>query len=458
MVTNLDVQIWQDAVKGINEYGKTDLTQEEWAALMSLNNSLSSSNFNSEESRRSYRLLKDSINRHDNNPVLQRHLQNFIALCEKYSNQETTNSNTRKKSNSTRIIFIIAIVLIAGFVLAKNTEWFNNLFSGKQQTEAQVEEFVNEIEALQELDQNRVRSVYVVTAGYYDGDDSEYYVDSYARKQQNNAILHPRLWNDGRIQTLSNKNSGSAHSVFVAGDDVYVAGEQNGYPTLWKNGVIQQLSKEQGGCANSVFVSGNDVYVVGNDDYFATLWKNGVPQKLTDGKDYACANSVFVSGGDVFVVGMVDQVATLWKNGVAQTLTGGSEANSVFISGKNVFVAGSNSDDGAALLWKNGKPHIISKGKDNNANDLIFAHSVFVSGNDVYVAGSTESNRAKLWKNGVEQKLTDESGSAAYSVFVSGNDVYVAGWIGGYATLWKNGVPQRICNVRSVFATSVFVK
>ena len=307
----------------------------------------------------------------------------------------------------------------------------------------------------QEPKQISERSVYVVTAGYYDGDDSDYYYDSNARKQHWKSVLTPKLWNDGKIQNLSIKNSGSAFSVFVSGDDVYIAGEQNGYATLWKNGVIQQLTKEQGGVANSVYVYGNDVYVVGNDNYYAILWKNGVPQNLTDGKSSACANSVFVTGGDVYVAGIVEQVAKLWINGVAQTLTGGNGANSVFVAGKDVYVAGSNYDDGAAILWKNGTPNVLAKGKNF---DPISAHSVFVAGNDVYVAGSTEGYQAKLWKNGVEQKLTNKSGSAAYSVFVSGNDVYVAGWEEGYATLWKNGVAQRICNVGSVFATSVFVK
>jgi len=85
MVANSDIQIWQDAVKGINESGKTDLTQEEWSALTVLNGSLSSGDFSSDESRRSYQVLNDNLKSHDNNSVLHTHLYNFIALCYRYA-------------------------------------------------------------------------------------------------------------------------------------------------------------------------------------------------------------------------------------------------------------------------------------------------------------------------------------------------------------------------------------
>gem|GEM_PF-1084053 len=286
------------------------------------------------------------------------------------------------------------------------------------------------------------QSVYVVTAGYWDGDEND---------PQGKKIFTPRLWKDGKVQNLTTK-IGTAHSVFVSGNDVYVAGNQNGYATLWKNGVAQQLSKEQGGGAYSVFVFGNDVYVAGEDNSVAILWKNKVAQKLTDGNNWACANSVFVSEKDVYVVGIEDQKAILWKNGVKQILAEGTNANSVFVSGNDVYVAGEGNS--VAILWKNGTPQNLNKDKKYGAR----ANSVFVSGKNVYVAGTDEERgTAKLWKNGVEQKLTNSRGSDAFSVFVSGNDVYVAGWENGFATLWKNGAAQKLLDVRSVFATSVFV-
>ena len=88
MVANTDIQIWQDAVQGINDSGQTALTHEEWAALATLNDCLSSGNFSSDESRHSYQVLNESQNRHGNNPLLQTHLYNFVALCYKYATMQ----------------------------------------------------------------------------------------------------------------------------------------------------------------------------------------------------------------------------------------------------------------------------------------------------------------------------------------------------------------------------------
>jgi len=92
MVANSDIQIWQDAVKGINESGNTDLTQEEWAALTVLNGSLSSGDFSSDESQRSYQVLNDSLKNHGSNPALYTHLYNFITLCYKYAAVQPTST------------------------------------------------------------------------------------------------------------------------------------------------------------------------------------------------------------------------------------------------------------------------------------------------------------------------------------------------------------------------------
>jgi len=271
--------------------------------------------------------------------------------------------------------------------------------------------------------------------------------------------------------------------------DVYVVGHEGDIVKLWKNGVAQNLTDgtmESRGSANSVFVSGNDVYVAGYEEtgYYeqyecvAKLWKNGIAQNLSDGTKHAKANSVFVSGNDVYVVGYetntqsrpTKDIPILWKNGVAQNLidesTGGTTANSVFVSGSNVYVAGITnngyfSERGAwfnrlnAIVWKNGVAQNFTDG-----NTYSEAHSVFVLGNDVYVAGAS-NGRATLWENGIEQKLVDETifFSGAYSVFVSGSDVYVAGYERiSVPKLWKNGVAQNLTDGnRGPMASSVYV-
>jgi len=296
---------------------------------------------------------------------------------------------------------------------------------------------------------------------------------------QSNTVA--RLWKNGAIQNLAG-SSGSAlrssttdsicgsiaKSVFVSGNDVYVAGYDvfwNGFyayskARLWKNGVSQNLDANTfSDEATAVFVSDSNVYVAGFETpplggCTLKVWKNGVVQIFTQDINVVEVNSLFVSGGDVYVAGGIGSGngtnAKLWKNGILQNIeisANHSDAYSVFVSGSDVYVAGydQNAEGNAtyARLWKNGVAQNLAGGA---------AFSVYVSGSDVYVAGKSDS--AKLWKNGIVQSIADDSKAMLYySVYVSGNDVYLAGYVDAtdeiysnglevhhmQATLWKNG-------------------
>jgi hypothetical protein len=140
------------------------------------------------------------------------------------------------------------------------------------------------------------------------------------------------LWKNGEILTLTNDgHHADANSVYVSGEDVYVAGKDGGDAVLWKNGELQHLDLIFGGIsgsANSIFVYNGDVYVAGRETFqllprnlwdIATLWKNGKMQDLAVER-LAGANSVFVFGGDVYVAGYKNNFAESWKNGVAEYL------------------------------------------------------------------------------------------------------------------------------------------
>ena len=82
--------------------------------------------------------------------------------------------------------------------------------------------------------------------------------------------------------------------------DVYVIGRVVDKPlkstaTLWKNGEVQNLSKgRKDAYAYSVYVSGNDVYIAGVEEHSAILWKKGNTKKLASGEYGTSAHSVFV--------------------------------------------------------------------------------------------------------------------------------------------------------------------
>ena len=258
------------------------------------------------------------------------------------------------------------------------------------------------------------------------------------------SIMVPKLWKNGVAQNLSDSESktANAHSVYVSGNDVYVAGIEGGWSAiLWKNGVAQTTPTLVANSLCSVFTSKNDVYLAGDN-----LLKNGVVQNLSYSENTVriSTNSVYVVGNDVYVAGYETRFnegqyyycATLWKNGVPQYLTEESieqvTAKSVFVSGKDVYVAGCDYVDytniygtfskSVAKLWKNGVAQNLTNGNENGFDAM--ANSVYVYGRDVFVAGYERSGAhgefvAKLWKNGVEQNLTDGSSFAlAMSVFV----------------------------------------
>jgi len=135
-------------------------------------------------------------------------------------------------------------------------------------------------------------------------------------------------------------------------------------------------------------------------------------------------------------------------------------ASALFVSDGDVYVAGHGNffTEGEGLkfkakLWKNGIEEKLETGKEPNF------YSVFVSDGDVYVGGSND-REAALWKNG---KLETISNSKEYSdvrcVYISGNDIYLAGHIDfNHGRLWKNGIEQNLLDAAnaSIFY-SIFI-
>lgn len=107
----------------------------------------------------------------------------------------------------------------------------------------------------------------------------------YAAGRENS---RPVFWIDG-VPTYP-EGTFEANSIRVSDKgDVYVGGrDRNNSPMIWKNGEPIRLS-EQTGRAWSIFLCGEDVYVAGYIDNqegrVAVMWKNGVPTEFPEGNE-----------------------------------------------------------------------------------------------------------------------------------------------------------------------------
>lgn len=207
------------------------------------------------------------------------------------------------------------------------------------------------------------------------------------------------LWKNGVAMTLPDDGKGSmATSIFVVGSDVYAAGyvletKETGpvsnllytVAVYWKNGVRVALTDGvRSSDATSIFVSGNDVYVAGNlyaygvtppTNNQAMYWKNGNPVMLVT-VGGSVGQSIYVSGADVYVAGrdasIPSVLATYWKNGIPVRLTesGAASADQIVVSGNDVYAGGtvltSQPNSYHAEYWKNGVATALSTGPNHS--------------------------------------------------------------------------------------------
>ncbi|MBP6687088.1 MAG: hypothetical protein KA160_04445 [Lacibacter sp.] len=153
----------------------------------------------------------------------------------------------------------------------------------------------------------------------------------------------PKIWKNGVQMSILTDGTYSTQitAIVINGVDVYGCGfERNSLsaidrPVLWKNAVKSYLGTNAG-TATSLFVSNNDVYVSGHEyitgtpRHLAKYWKNGAPVVL--GQGYSSSiNSIYVKDEVIYCAGFEKTLAgsrsvpKYWKNGVATILSDGSQ-------------------------------------------------------------------------------------------------------------------------------------
>jgi hypothetical protein len=243
-------------------------------------------------------------------------------------------------------------------------------------------------------------------------------------------------WKNGIAKQLSSPlKHANISSMYVDGSDVYTAGNAWDYTghkcaLFWKNDsftILDSISPThnpngQVPFASSIFISGNDIYVAGQNDIGGCYWKNGTATNLNT---LTCW-SAYVSGSDFYVTD--DQMQNgitnpaYLKNGTLFPLSpspANLNAYSGFItmSGTDLYVLGAeylagNNNNSVIMYWKNGTPTIVGDtSKYSSAGNLI------VNGTDIYIAGATgptsQTMKATYWKNGKAVSLTASFSNAA---------------------------------------------
>ena len=222
-----------------------------------------------------------------------------------------------------------------------------------------------------------------------------------------------------------------------------------------KNGNVLHRLVHGGNSVYSYFdISGKDVYIGGPGiGGYSAIWKNG--DLLYGSGKYGIhlftEPNLVRAGDDVYAAGYKlnaqrlqdDTTKGLYKNGDMLYKFGNyTHPFCIYVSGNDVYVGGfklkNTQEEGgfgnrAAMLWKNGVEQHLSDG-----DKLIGVDSICVSGNDVYVQGMGINTSTTLLKNGVAQRLRDRYGNDLFanSIFSLGDDVYI---VGGLRTIQQDG-------------------
>jgi len=167
----------------------------------------------------------------------------------------------------------------------------------------------------------------------------------------------PCYWKNGVLHTLPASSYATATAIAVEGNDVYVSGQAlssagSVYALYWKNDVPHVLSDTAGlgvGGGYSIAIQGNNVYVAGVNNGFPACWKNGVAVALPGNSIFngsAQATCMALQGSNIYIAGSntTDTEGDYWKNDVITALSSSTQyayqSTCLALSGNNVYVGG----------------------------------------------------------------------------------------------------------------------
>ncbi|MDR2970834.1 MAG: putative Ig domain-containing protein [Bacteroidales bacterium] len=249
-----------------------------------------------------------------------------------------------------------------------------------------------------------------------------------------------KVWKDGvelYVVDTEGATQTDSYSVSVSGNgDVYTVGRirlDGVYiGKVWKNGIVEP-GYENSSVMSSVFISGDDVYVAGTTtDSKATVWKNGEVHLTFNADTPGYAKSVVVVDDIIYTACFkrIDEYTCMPQVYKDNTLLYALESTGslsamysmgLYVSDDDVYVAGHERPyiggfGSVPKLWKND----LAFDLPTTIPDPTFAaHSVFKFNDDVYVSGAPGG----LWINGIITPLPENGFCITHSVFVTPSDM-----------------------------------
>lgn len=243
---------------------------------------------------------------------------------------------------------------------------------------------------------------------------------------------------------------GRANSIYVYGEDIYVAGyyytgnlNDNPIACYWKNGEKVLVSVENSNIVASeirkIKFYGKDIYCVGIQNNKACYWKNGVRTDLPS-NDYVIAEDLAILDKDIHVVGNDDDDESFyWVNNIRIDLENqeSTQATAVAIYNNEVYIGGFKTGWSQACYWKNNKIYVFDNNTYSSCYDLIVDQNGVIMAGSEYTMSDTTGYPANFFKSQTEDstipiQLTEDfqiyGGCFKANTFNSNDHIYSAGY------------------------------